>query len=794
MLGAAHVPVGPMRRDELRRAIVAAGPARGPARGRRARRRARRRRRGRAGRRSRSSRPRCSSCGSSATARASLTRPTSRAGGVRGAVARLAERVYGDLMPDEQPVARSILERLAGRRRRGPGRAPAAAAGRARAHAAGDGGPRQARGRTAREPSARTRPRSPTRRCCASGPGYASGSRRTPRAGACTTTSASRRASGTRAGATPASSTAAPGSPPRSTGRPPTTRARRPRARLPRREQGGAATRSQRRLRAVLAGVGALLVLAVVAGLVALQQRGSGARRGDRRRRPAARLARAHRERPRPLAAARTPGRRPRRPPADPRQPARGAQQEPGRDRRAARRQGGLHRARPEPGRAHAGCGRRHRQPLPLQHPHAAPRAGAVRARGRVADRHARLRPRRPPARHRARHQRRGRGHGDGHAHPAPGPGASLYDFDRQVTGLSLEGDTVDVASRPDPTETSLSASLAERLDTRQRAADPRPGHARTTPELAAARHDRAAGRCSRSRTGRLVIRDAATLKPVARVAAGTLHRSVIALSPDDRTVALGGQNGSVRFLDLRNGRQRTASGRHSGPVTAARFTSDGRSLVSASEDGTAILWDVGAGAASETLQGHANGIAALQISPDGRTLYTAGVDGAILIWDLDGTRRLGRPFDAGPANGAARRAERGRPAAALGHANGTLTAIDLSRPTVRPDVRRRPRRRRGRRHPLRAGQPARGRPRTGQAHRARRHRQRARRAHDRPPAPGEAGSPTRTTPGVSADGSLLAVPRDVGSNVIYVGLWRLPSGRPVGAGWSSTGRSTTCS
>jgi WD40 repeat protein len=36
-------------------------------------------------------------------------------------------------------------------------------------------------------------------------------------------------------------------------------------------------------------------------------------------------------------------------------------------------------------------------------------------------------------------------------------------------------------------------------------------------------------------------------------------------------------------------------------------------------------------------------------------------------------------------------------------------------------------------------------------------------------------------TPGMSADGSLLATPRRVGAHIIEVALWELPSGRPVG-------------
>ena len=113
MLGAAHVTVGPMRRDELRRAIVL--PAQ------------------RAGLRvddalvdalvaDVAGEPGALPLLSTALLElwqqrdgARLAFPAyDRAGGVHGAVARLAERVYGELTPDEQPVARTLLERLAG--------------------------------------------------------------------------------------------------------------------------------------------------------------------------------------------------------------------------------------------------------------------------------------------------------------------------------------------------------------------------------------------------------------------------------------------------------------------------------------------------------------------------------------------------------------------------------------------------------------------------------------------------------------------------------------------------------
>ena len=50
------------------------------------------------------------------------------------------------------------------------------------------------------------------------------------------------------------------------------------------------------------------------------------------------------------------------------------------------------------------------------------------------------------------------------------------------------------------------------------------------------------------------------------------------AVSDDDRTLAVGGENGVLRLLDLTTGRLRTASGYHRAAVNEARFQPDGRS------------------------------------------------------------------------------------------------------------------------------------------------------------------------------------------------------------------------
>ena len=121
---------------------------------------------------------------------------------------------------------------------------------------------------------------------------------------------------------------------------------------------------------------------------------------------------------------------------------------------------------------------------------------------------------------------------------------------------------------------------------------------ARVQPGRAAADHrrrrDAVRARDARGRrpTGdrSIVVRDARTLRPLRRFPALAFAGAV---SPDARTFAIGGQDGSVRFLDLRTGKLRTASGRHAGAVQSAVFTADGRFLVTVGDDANAIVWDV---------------------------------------------------------------------------------------------------------------------------------------------------------------------------------------------------------
>jgi WD40 repeat protein/DNA-binding SARP family transcriptional activator/energy-coupling factor transporter ATP-binding protein EcfA2 len=127
------------------------------------------------------------------------------------------------------------------------------------------------------------------------------------------------------------------------------------------------------------------------------------------------------------------------------------------------------------------------------------------------------------------------------------------------------------------------------------------------------------------------------------------------AISPDGRTAAIGSSSGSVSFVDLSTGQSRSGAGGHSSYVARVVYSPDGRVVVSTGDDDKVIVWDPRSASPLETLTGHDGAVHGAAISADGRTLYTASLDGDVLEWDLGGDRRFGRPFSYGPGlpNGA---------------------------------------------------------------------------------------------------------------------------------------------
>lgn len=151
---------------------------------------------------------------------------------------------------------------------------------------------------------------------------------------------------------------------------------------------------------------------------------------------------------------------------------------------------------------------------------------------------------------------------------------------------------------------------------------------------------------------------------------------AVIALSPDERTMAVTGGEGAyasdITLLDVRSRSVRAHLVGHTNDVLTLAFSPDGKTLVSGSEDETIRLWDVATGRqeGAPIESGHGTGIAftpdgkrlafgspfegitiidvatrkpvaqvgesepeALAFGPDGHTLASAGQDSPVTLW-----------------------------------------------------------------------------------------------------------------------------------------------------------------
>jgi WD40 repeat protein len=72
--------------------------------------------------------------------------------------------------------------------------------------------------------------------------------------------------------------------------------------------------------------------------------------------------------------------------------------------------------------------------------------------------------------------------------------------------------------------------------------------------------------------------------------------RAPLALSPDERTLAVPGKDNSVALIDLETGKERVSFGKHKLWVSGAAFHPDGRTLIVWCQDHTAHVWNLKTG------------------------------------------------------------------------------------------------------------------------------------------------------------------------------------------------------
>jgi WD40 repeat protein/DNA-binding SARP family transcriptional activator len=128
-----------------------------------------------------------------------------------------------------------------------------------------------------------------------------------------------------------------------------------------------------------------------------------------------------------------------------------------------------------------------------------------------------------------------------------------------------------------------------------------------------------------------------------------------IAFSPDGRTIAVSESPawpsytmaGAIRLFDSKSLRPlRTLAQLKGDTFTAIGFSPDGRTLAFGTNLGVSGIYDVGSGEQLVSFPGHTTNIWQVEFSPDGKDVATSAGDGKALVWRASGNERRAIPTD----------------------------------------------------------------------------------------------------------------------------------------------------
>ena len=142
-------------------------------------------------------------------------------------------------------------------------------------------------------------------------------------------------------------------------------------------------------------------------------------------------------------------------------------------------------------------------------------------------------------------------------------------------------------------------------------------------------------------------------------------------LSPDQKSVALGGSGKVVKVYDTSNGKLKYRIEKHTDWILSVAFSPDGKYLATGDRAGGLHLWEADSGRALLSLMEHKAAIRALDWRPDSKLLASAGEDGLLVWWDVK---------DGWPAISKANAHPPGRPAGTYGKVPNGVIAVRFDR------------------------------------------------------------------------------------------------------------------
>jgi RNA polymerase sigma factor (sigma-70 family) len=149
-----------------------------------------------------------------------------------------------------------------------------------------------------------------------------------------------------------------------------------------------------------------------------------------------------------------------------------------------------------------------------------------------------------------------------------------------------------------------------------------------------------------------VAILGVATGKVGVRIRVAAKGSSCLAWSPDNRVLAAGGEDGTLRLWDAKTGRGLRSVAAHKRRIDCVAFSPDGKTLATAGRDGALRLIAVAGKEEPRTLRGREKEFHFVAFSRDGKDLISAGdcygdhitakmaSVNTIAVWDATGGRR----------------------------------------------------------------------------------------------------------------------------------------------------------
>lgn len=123
-------------------------------------------------------------------------------------------------------------------------------------------------------------------------------------------------------------------------------------------------------------------------------------------------------------------------------------------------------------------------------------------------------------------------------------------------------------------------------------------------------------------------------------------ENSIIALSPNRKTLVSWSREGSLKLRELESGKILRSLSMQSEPGFLL-ISQDGQTLITETNNQTIQVWNLGTGKVIQSFKaGHSGSITKAGLSPDGRTLATTGLEKTIKLWQVNG--KLLRSFNSG--------------------------------------------------------------------------------------------------------------------------------------------------